>query len=84
MSAYENLLKLEKLPYFNLLLQRGLVPINWMDYKVIYEFYLDQVENLRRDGFTAPKAKRTANTITADEYSISESSVYKIIQKMRG
>ncbi|WP_417873881.1 hypothetical protein [Xanthomarina gelatinilytica] len=83
MSTYQSILLLEKLPYFNLLLQRGIIPITWMDYKVIYEFYLDQVEILIRDGFSVPKANRTANTITADEYNISESGVYKIIQKMR-
>lgn len=83
MSAYENLQKLEELPYFNLLLTNGIIPMTWIDYKVIYEFYLDQLKDLERQGFASSKAKGTANTITADEYSISERTVYVIIQKMK-
>lgn len=84
MSNYDLINKLEELPYFNTLLKQGIIPMNWVDYKVIYEFYKCTLEQLTREGLPKRTALRTAKTITADEYSIAESSVYKIIQKMRG
>lgn len=84
MSNYDLINKLEELPYFNTLLKQGIIPMNWVDYKVIYEFYLSELEKLKREGLPKRTALRTAKTITADEYRIAESNVYKIIQKMRG
>lgn len=76
MSTYDLINKLEKLDYFNELLKSGLVPVNWIDYKVIYEFYKKERSNC--------KYRKQALTNTADEFSISERSVYLIIQKMKG
>ncbi len=76
MSTYELINKLEKLDYFNDLLKSGLVPLNWLDYKLIYEFY--QVQR------TKEKLKKQALTNTADEFNVSERTVYLIIQKMKG
>lgn len=76
MSTYDLINKLEKLDYFNELLKSGLVPVNWIDYKVIYEFY-------KKERISC-KYRKQALTNTADEFSISERSVYLIIQKMNG
>lgn len=75
MVAYELIEKLESLPYFNELLKRGLVPINWVDYKVIYEFYQSELPKYKK--------RQQALTNTADEFDVSERSVYLIIQKMK-
>jgi hypothetical protein len=76
MSTYELINKLEKLDYFNDLLKSGLVPLNWLDYKLIYEFYK---EERKKD-----QLKKQALTNTADEFNVSERTVYLIIQKMKG
>ncbi len=76
MSTYDLIEKLEKLDYFNDLLKSGIVPLNWLDYKVIFEFY--KVERSRE------KFKKQALTNTADEFNVSERTVYLIIQKMKG
>lgn len=83
LTSIELLNALESLPYFNLLLKKGIVPINWLDYKIIYEFYSKKVSELESEGFGHQKAKRTANTITGEEFKISERTVYLIIQKMK-
>lgn len=76
MSTYELIEKLEKLDYFNDLLKSGLVPLNWLDYKLIYEFYRGERKK--------EKFKKQALTNTADEFNVSERTVYLIIQKMKG
>lgn len=75
MSTYDLINKLEDLPYFNDLLKSGLVPVNWLDYKLIYEFY--RVQRAKE------KFKKQALTNTADEFNVSERTVYLIIQKMK-
>lgn len=82
-SNYELIEKLEKLPFFNSLLKNGIIPINWMDYKSIYDFYNEQYKRLHLTGLTKPKARASAVTITADEYGITERTVYLIIKKMK-
>ncbi|WP_417867958.1 hypothetical protein [Xanthomarina gelatinilytica] len=84
MSNYDLINKLESLPYFNTLLKQGIIPMNWVDYKVIYEFYCSELERLKREKYRAGSIKRQAKENTAAEYSISERSVYLIIEKMRG
>lgn len=74
-TTHELIQKLEDLPYFNELLKRGLVPINWVDYKLIYEFY--KVE-LKKEAM-----RKQALTNTADEFNVSERTVYLIIKKMK-
>lgn len=75
MVAYELIQKLEDLPYFNELLKRGLVPINWMDYKLIFEFYESELKK--------EKFRKQALTNTAVEFNVSERTVYLIIKKMK-
>lgn len=84
MITYELIQKLESLDYFDSLLKHGIVPVNWVDYKVIYEFYLRELERLKIKGSVSPKIKRQAKCNTAEEFSVSEVQVYKIIQKMKG
>lgn len=75
MVGYELFQKLEELPYFNELLKRGIVPINWVDYKLIYEFYKKELKN--------EKFRKQALTNTAVEFNVSERTVYLIIKKMK-
>ncbi|TYP71487.1 hypothetical protein [Aquimarina intermedia] len=83
MVAYELIKKLEKLPYYNNLLKSGVVPISWVDYKVIYEFYQKEIIRLIRGGFSQSKAKRQAKTNASEEFNIGESTVYWIVKKMK-
>lgn len=84
--TYELIKKLEELDFFSEILTAGIVSMNWIDYKVIYEHYGDEVKIHTKDGKLTGqelrRAKRTAKTATADKFRVSESSVYKIIQGM--
>lgn len=80
--TYELLKKLEKLEYFNNLLTSGIIPLNWIDYKMIFEFYTKELLKLSAGEITTARMKRQAKTNTAEEFSIGESSVYQIIKKM--
>lgn len=75
MTAYRLIQKLEEEQLLNDLLSRGIVPINWIDYKLIYEYYQGQAEKEQK------RMQAIANT--AEEFNISERLVYVIIQKMR-
>lgn len=59
-SNYQLLEKLEKLPYFNSLLKQGIIPINWIDYKVIFEFYVEEVKAISKKGFSKATSERQA------------------------
>ena len=83
MVAYELLQKLEKLSYFNDLLKSGVVPVNWLDYKFIYEWYLDEVKRLKDSGLSATKSKVQARSNASEEFKIGESTVRWIIKKLR-
>ncbi len=80
MKTYTLIKQLETLPYFNQLLKSGVVPINWVDYKVIYEFHKSEIVRLTRK--KGKCAKMQAKTNTAEEFGISERSVYAIIKRM--
>lgn len=82
MVAYELFKKLEKLDYFQDLLQTGIIPITWVDWKVAYEHFLQTQEEMVRKGTKLRNAKAQAITTTADQYRISESHLYKIINIM--
>ena len=69
---------------FSLLVKKGIIPINWIDYKVIYEYYLKELEKFDIKGKVSSKNKRQAKENTAEEYNISERTVYLIISKMKG
>lgn len=75
MVAYKLIIELEQLPYFKDLLKQGIVPMTWIDYKVIYEFYLRESE--KENG-----TQLIANV--AQEFNVSERLVYKIVKKMKG
>jgi hypothetical protein len=72
-ANYELILQLEKLDYFNKLVKKGILPLSWKNYKEIYEFYL--VEKNKEKG-------KQLVTNVAEQFKISERSVYLIIQKM--
>lgn len=74
MVAYELMKELEELPYFKDLLKQGIVPVNWLDYKVIYEFYLKESDK---------ESGKQLVTNVANEFNISERLVYKIVKRMR-
>lgn len=84
--TYELIKKLEALDFFSEIMTSGLIGMNWIDYKVIYEFYIKQLSVLNlSDQPSARKrsnVRRQAKTNTAEEFNISEVLVYKIIQKM--
>jgi len=82
MVAYELIKKLEALPYFKDLLKQGIIPINWVDYKVIYEFYQNELKRLKADKWKSNKIARQAKINTSEEFGISERFVYLIIKKM--
>lgn len=75
MTAYRLIQELEDEGKLNDLLSRGIIPINWIDYKLIYEYYQGQADKEQK------RMQAIANT--AEEFNISERSVYVIIQKMR-
>lgn len=82
-STYEIFKKLETLPFFNRLLTDGIIPVHLLDYKVIYEFYINELETLKRERWTKNR-KGQAIQSTMDEYSISKSTVYEIVKMMKG
>ena len=72
--TYQLISKLEKLDYFNELLKQGVLPSNWLTYKDIYEFYLEEKK--------VTKKRKQRITNVAEKFRVSERSVYLIIQKM--
>ncbi|UAB84346.1 hypothetical protein INR75_19685 [Zunongwangia sp. SCSIO 43204] len=74
MAVYQLLHKLENLPFYNKLFTTGIVPMIWLDYKLIYEFYLEELKSQK---------KVQAITNTAEEFNLSERSIYSIIRKMK-
>lgn len=74
MVTYELLEELKKLPFYDQLLSAKIIPRIHIDHKEIYEFYKSQKDA------TGVMAK----TNTAEEFNISERSVYLIVKKMRG
>lgn len=73
-SIYELITKLSKSENFDLLLKSGIVPVQYLDYKIIYEHYCKE----------KAKGIRHADAIiyTADEFGCSESYIWKIKYKL--
>jgi len=71
--TYELIAKLSQLDYFKDLLKQGIVPVNWTNYKQIYEFYQQEKQHA--------KGKQLVTNV-CEKFKISESSVYAIIKKM--
>lgn len=82
MVAYELIQKLEQLDYFDQLLKGGIIPMHLIDYKMIYEFYVNELNTLKKIRWVK-NTKRQAIENTAGEYNISERTVYEIIKKMK-
>lgn len=57
------------------LIERGLMPCNLKTHKVVYESFINQKS----------KGEKTSQIITnlSEEFNIPESSLYRIIKKMR-
>lgn len=74
MTNYELISALQRMDCFSQLLIKAILPMYWIDYKVIYEFYCQE------------KSKDLGHsqvvTNTAEEYGISEKHVYKIKKRM--
>ena len=71
--VYVLLVKLQTLEYYNLLIEKNIVPPNWHTYKLIYEYYILQRQTL--------KGKVLIDKII-ERFYISPSSIYAIIKKM--
>lgn len=67
---------------FDRLVSAGVIPSQWETRIRIYEFYLEQVNVLKKYHGKKRKYLRLANSITAEKFEISESSVYAIVSKM--
>lgn len=74
MVKYELLSKLQELPYYNQLLKQGVVPITLVDYKVIYEWYLQEKSSGTKGGQLI--------TNVGEEFKIGDRTVYAIIKSM--
>jgi len=72
---YNLLVKLQTLEYYNLLIDKKIVPSNWHTYKLIYEYYIEQRQTLKG---------KVLITKIVDHFYISPRSVYAIIEKMEG
>ena len=72
-SNYEVISKLQKLDFFSQLLTKAILPMYWVDYKVIYDFYSQEKLKVK---------KSQAITNTSEEYKVSEGQIYHIIKRM--
>jgi hypothetical protein len=82
MVTYELIKKLETLPFFNDLLTSGIIPMNMIDYKVIFEFYNQELCQLSKSKYNK-NVKSQAQFNTATEYNISEKTVRNVVKKMK-
>jgi beta-xylosidase len=80
MTRYETILGLGD--DFMKLMGRNLIPVHILDWKVYYEAYLKETEMLQVK-YGKPKKTRAAG-IVADNYKISERSIFTIIAFMEG
>lgn len=80
MTRYETITSLGE--NFIKLMAKGLVPTHLLDWKVYYEAYLTEMEALHKQ-FGKPRKTRAAGNV-ADDYKISERSMFSIIAFMEG
>lgn len=78
MTRYDKIVNLGE--EFLVLVQSGLVSIILLDWKVYYEYYINQME-LQRKNFTKPR-KIEAMHLTADHYDLSKRHVERIVAFM--
>lgn len=67
---------------FLTLMGKGLIPVHLLDWKVYYEAYIKESENLH-NRYTG-RQKTMAAAIVADEYQISTRTLFNIIAFMEG
>lgn len=76
----EILVQNEKNPLFLSLLSKGVIPLSVLDKKVYYEFYKLQCQELESE--SRKGWKMDAITITAEEFNVSENTIYRAIKTM--
>ena len=72
---YKLLVKVQQLDYYPQLIEKKIIPSNWISYKLVYEYYIERRELL--------KGKALIDEVI-NRFYISESSVYDIVKKMEG
>jgi hypothetical protein len=64
------------------LMGKGIIPVHLLDWKVYYEAYLKEAENLHTK-YTG-RQKTMAAAIVADEFDISRRTMFNVIAFMEG
>lgn len=64
------------------LMGKGIIPVHILDWKVYYEAYVKQKESLLKE-YGKPR-KTWAAGMVADEYDISERTMFSVISFMEG
>ena len=72
MTNYEFLKNIDEALYYELI-NRGVIPINVMTYKTIYESFLSELKKNK---------KSVAITFCADKYSVTERTIRNVIKFM--
>ena len=80
MTRYETIINLGD--EFIKLMDKNLIPIHILDWKVYYEAYLKQTELLLKQ-YGKPR-KTWAAGMVADDYQISERTMFNVIAFMEG
>lgn len=80
MTRYETITSLGDT--FIKLMGKGFIPTHILDWKVYYEAYLKEMEALQKQ-YGKPKKTRAAGNV-ADDFKISERSMFSIIAFMEG
>ena len=80
MSTYELIQKLSKLDLLNYSLRKGVISLTIIDHKNIYEYYLDQKNQLKRNGERKYKMQALVNT--CEKFECEKDKVYYAIKKM--
>ncbi len=64
------------------LIGKGIIPVHLLDWKVYYEAYLKESENLHTS--YSGRQKTMAAAIVADEFDISRRTMFNVIAFMEG
>ncbi|WP_159799245.1 hypothetical protein [Flavobacterium sp. MK4S-17] len=78
MNRYETIISLGEA--FMKLINKGLIPIHILDWKVYYEAYVEEME-YQKKYFNKPK-KTSAAGITAEKYKVTERTIFNVIAFM--
>lgn len=80
MNRYETILNLGD--EFLKLVNKGLIPVSMLDWKVYYELYKQQLE-IQNKNFRKPR-KIEALSIAAEHYDISKRHMQRVVSFMEG